>query len=151
MAATFNWDLPVAFYFQVLMQGTEFSFKEVSGLTTELETETISEGGNNDAVYVVPKNVKHGNLVLKRALKPFNRDDVKWLSSFFNGSISFPIVTISITVNLLRSDGTPVYSWNCHNAYPVKWETEPLDSEKNNVLIETLELTYTSIERVPCQ
>lgn len=149
--ATFNWELPVAFYFQVLMQGAEFSFKEVSGLTSELETETISEGGNNDTVYVVPKNIKHSKLLLKRALQPFNLDDVEWLSSFFNGSITFPIPTISITINLLRNDGTPVYSWNCHNVYPVKWETEPLDAEKNSVLIETLELTYLTIERLPCQ
>lgn len=146
-----DWELPVAFYFQVLMQGTEFSFKEVSGLTTELETETITEGGNNDYSYVVPKQVKHGNLVLKRALKPLNQDEVKWLSTFFNGSLTFPVSTVSITINLLQKDGKPLYSWNCHNAYPVKWETEPLDSEKNNILIETLEFTYTTIERVPCQ
>lgn len=143
--------MPVAFYFQVLMQGKEFSFKEVSGLSTELETETITEGGNNDFSYIVPKNIKHNNLVLKRALKPFNRDDVKWLSSFFNGSLTFPIATVSITINLLDSKGIPIYSWNCHNAYPVKWETEPLDAEKNSILIETLELTYTTIERMPCQ
>ena len=149
--ATFNWDLPVAFYFQVIMQGSEFSFREISGLTTELETETITEGGNNDFAFTVPKNVKHTNLVLKRALKTFNKDDVKWLSSFFNGSLTFPIETISITVNLLKHDGEPIYSWNCHNVYPVKWETEPLNSEKNEVLIETLELTYTSMERIPCQ
>jgi len=149
--ATFNWELPVAFYFQVLMQGVEFSFKEVSGLTSELETETIMEGGNNDMVYKVPTRIKHNNLQLKRALKPFNTDDMKWLSSFFNGSLVYPIPTISITINLLRHDGTPVYSWNCHNVYPVKWETEALDSEKNKVLIESLELVYTNIERVPCQ
>lgn len=146
-----DWELPVAFYFQVLMQGQEFPFKEVSGLTTEIETETIIEGGNNDYHYVVPKYVKHGNLILKRALKPLKQKDVKWIASFFNGSLVYPISTISVTVNLLNKDGVPIYSWNCHNAYPVKWETEVLDSEKSTILLESLELTYSSLERVPCQ
>jgi len=147
----FNWDIPVAFYFQVKIHGGDFAFKEVSGLSSELETETIIEGGNNDYVHVVPKNVKHSNLVLKRGLKAVNKDDVVWISSFFNGSIRYPITTVSITINLLQKDGTPVYSWNCNNVYPVKWEVESLDSEKNSVLIETLELSYTTIERIPCR
>jgi phage tail-like protein len=147
---TNNWDIPVAFYFQVLIQNGDFAFKEVSGLSTEFETETIVEGGNNDYVHVVPKNVKHGNLVLKRALKPVKKDDVVWLSSFFYG-LKFPISTVSITINLLQRDGTPVYSWNCENAYPVKWEVDGLDAEKNSVLIETIELAYSKIERVPCR
>lgn len=147
----FNWDIPVAFYFQVKIQGGDFAFKEVSGLSSELETETIIEGGNNDYVHVVPKNVKHSNLVLKRGLKAVNKDDVVWISSFFNGSIRYPITTASITINLLQKDGTPVYSWNCNNVYPVKWEVESLDSEKNSVLIEILELSYTTIERIPCR
>lgn len=147
----FNWDIPVAFYFQVKIQEGDFAFKEVSGLSSELETETIIEGGNNDYVHVVPKNVKHSNLVLKRGLKAVNKDDVVWISSFFNGSIRYPITTVSITINLLQKDGTPVYSWNCNNVYPVKWEVESLDSEKNSVLIEILELSYTTIERIPCR
>lgn len=146
-----NWELPVAFYFQVFMQGREFNFKEVSGLTSEMETETIVEGGNNNYHYTVPKYVKHNNLVLKRALKPYYRDDVKWLTSFFNGSLTFPVSTLFVTVNLLNMNGRPLYSWNCHNAYPVKWETDALDSEKNSILIESLELAYTELERIPCQ
>jgi len=151
MGKIINWDLPVAFYFQVLMQGAEFSFKEVSGLTTELETETIIEGGNNDYQHLVPRHVKHGNLILKRALKALNREDVQWIASFFNGSLVFPISTVLVTINLLDREGEPIYSWNCHHAYPVKWETDVLDSEKNSVLIESLELTYTYLERIPCQ
>lgn len=149
--SSFNWDIPVAFYFQVKIQGSEFAFKEVSGLGSELETENIMEGGNNDYVHVVPKNVKHNNLVLKRALKAINRDDVVWISSFFNGSIRYPIATVSIIINLLQKDGTPVYSWNCTNAYPVKWEVESLESDKNSVLIENLEFSYSTMERIPCR
>lgn len=150
-ASVKNWDLPVAFYFQVFIFGVEFSFKEVSGLGTEMETETITEGGLNDYVHVVPKHIKHGNLVLKRALKANLRGDVMWLMSVLDGGLHFPVLTTLVVVNLLNKNGMPLYSWACADAYPVKWEVEALDAERNSVLIESLELTYTTIRRMPWQ
>lgn len=62
---------PVAFYFNVTFEGLiETSWKEVSGLQLEMETETIKEGGENSFSYQVPTRRKHGNLVLKRSLMP---------------------------------------------------------------------------------
>jgi len=50
-------------------------------------------------------------------------------------------------VSLLEKEGKPIYTWSCANAYPVKWEVESLDSEKNSVLIESLEMAYTTLKR----
>jgi phage tail-like protein len=146
-----KWDLPVAFYFQVFIAGVEFSFKEVSGLGTEMEVETIVEGGLNDYTHVVPKRIKHGNLVLKRALKTSLRADTAWLMTTLDGGVCFPIIPNLVIINLLDKDAIPLYSWTCSDAYPVKWEAEALDSEKNSVLIESLELTYSTIRRMPWQ
>ncbi len=142
-----KWELPVAFYFQVKIGNEEFAFKEVSGLSTEMETESIAEGGVNDYVHLLPKQIKHGNLVLKRALMPVKRNDVVWIKKILEGDFSVAIQPRDVIVNLLGNDGSPIYTWTCTRAYPVKWEVDTLDAEKNSVLIETLELAYTTIKR----
>jgi len=136
-----SWEIPVAFYFQVTLENQEYAFKEVSGLTTEMETEAIQEGGVNNYVHLLPKKMKHTNLVLKRALQPIQQADVKWIKSILEGDLQLNISTKSILVKLLNHEGTAIYTWSCENAYPIKWEIENLDSEKNSVLIETLAQT----------
>jgi phage tail-like protein len=143
-----DWELPVSFYFKVRILFNEFAFKEVSGLSAEVETESVSEGGVNNYTHLLPKQVKHGNLVLKRALMPNTGAEVLWIRHMLEGDLSIPVVTMPITIQLLNSEGIAIYNWICQDAYPVKWDIESLDSEKNNVLIETLEFAYTTIKRL---
>ncbi len=67
-----NWFLPAAFYFSVKLQGEprigEVAFREVSGLSAEMEFEEVACGGMNDHKLLLPKGVKHANVVLKRAM-----------------------------------------------------------------------------------
>jgi phage tail-like protein len=142
-----KWELPVAFYFQVKIGNEEFAFHEASGLSTERETETVYEGGVNDYAHLLPKQVKHQNLVLKRALMPLNRNDVVWIKKSLESDLSQPLVTRDIIVSLLGQAGTPLYTWTCSSAYPVKWEIASLDAESNAVLLETLEFAYASLKR----
>ena len=144
-----DYQLPVAFYFKVIIDkvGTPLSFKEVSGLTTEMELENIQEGGANNYEYKLPKNLKHGNLVLKRALQPTKNQDVLWIKHIMEGDFIQPIVPRNIQIQLMDSDGKPIYTWLCTKAYPVKWDVEPLDSEKNSILIESIEFAYQTLIR----
>ena len=66
---------PCGFYFRVEFVGIdgmeddkEQRFQEVSGLSFEVETEELKEGGENRFVYKLPKRTKYPNLVLKRGL-----------------------------------------------------------------------------------
>lgn len=143
-----KWELPIAFYFQVTIGNQEYAFKEVSGLTTEMETEAIQEGGVNSYIHLLPKRNKHNNLTLKRALHPISQTDVKWIQPILEGNFEILISTRNILVKLLNSEGTAIYTWSCENAYPVKWEIENLDSEKNSVLIESMEFAYAQLKRL---
>ncbi|MCD8179597.1 MAG: phage tail protein [Tannerellaceae bacterium] len=129
------------------MMGIELPFKEVSGLSVEIEQEMVVEGGLNTHVHRLSKQMKHANLVLKGALKPVNSLHVLWIKTILEGSLLLPILPIPISVTLLNAQGSPSYHWLCANAYPVKWDIEPLDSEKNSVLIESLEFSYSTITR----
>lgn len=142
-----GWNLPVAFYFQVTIGNDVIAFKEVSGLESEMELETIQEGGSNEFEYKVPKQVKHGNLVLKRAMLPADHTVVNWFNDVLSNGLSVPIVPANIKISLLDKEENPVYNWDCLKAFPVKWQVDSLDAEKNSVLIETMEFAYQSIVR----
>lgn len=148
-----DWNLPVAFYFSVEFLGVpaigELTFKEVSGLTVEVETETIREGGLNNYEHKLPKGVKHPNLVLKSAVR--KTDSINelalqmWLLNVFNLDFAVAIPLQDIIIKLLNANGQPLRSWFCTDAYPVKIETEGFDAEKNQIAIETLEFCYKEL------
>lgn len=148
-----NWNLPVAFYFKVEFQGEpkigELAFKEVSGLTIEVETETFREGGVSSYEHKLPKGVKHPNLTLKHALHKMDvLNEVifdKWLKSVFKSDFTQPVQLRDIIVKLLDANGNPLKTWTCKDAYPVKMETDSFESEKNQVAIETLEFSYQEL------
>lgn len=141
------WDLSIAFYFNVAIGGAVFPFREVSGLSSEMETETIREGGVNDLEHRLPVRVKHGNLVMKRALTPVSSDDVKWIRQWIENDFSVFPDTKDIVVSLLDADGNARSSWTCTRAYPVKWEIGTLGAERNEVLIESLEFVCQKLKR----
>ncbi|HEY2727542.1 MAG TPA: phage tail protein, partial [Parafilimonas sp.] len=81
---------PSCFHFKVEFNGvdgantdTEQRFQEVSGLSVEVETETLLEGGENRFEYKLPKRAKYPNLVLKRGLLT-NTALLNWFKSAMN-------------------------------------------------------------------
>lgn len=143
---------PVAFYFAVEFKKdsyiAEIPFEEVGGLTVEMETEEIKEGGENGFSYHVPTRIKHGNLSLKRALAPVKNDFLEGLASRpLNGDPISSLTLFDITITLLGGDHDPLRSWLVTGAYPVKWDLVPFQATKNELAVETLEFAYTKLQR----
>lgn len=143
---------PVAFYFAVEFKKGSFSielpFQEVSGLTVEIDTEEIREGGENSFTYHVPTRIKHSNLVLKRALAPIKGDYLEGLTGrAMNGDPISALNLFEITVSLMDANSDPLRSWLISNAYAVKWEVEPFGSSKNELSFEKLEFVYSKLQR----
>ncbi len=140
-------DYPITgFYFRLsfpLELGLfDTSFKEVSGMSMEMGTEEIAEGGENRFKHRVPTGAKYQNLVLKRGLTTSVSALSLWCESTIGGGLSSSITTQTILVSLMDESGFPIKNWSFVNAWPVKWEFSPLDSMKNEIVIETLEFTY---------
>lgn len=144
--------LPSAFYFKVVfstsMGMVDTSFKEVSGLSVELTTETLQEGGENRYVHQLPSQIKHQNLVLKRGIAKLNSPLVLWCKAVLEADLILPIVTLPIAIYLMDENRSPIRSWSITGAYPVKWDIEAFDSQKNEVALETIELVYNYLYRV---
>jgi len=135
-----NYYPPLGFHFKVeftLFEG-EFQFQSVSGLSIELETEEITEGGENRFKHKLPVKAKYPNLVLKRGLL-VNSALINWCRNTIE---NFEIVPTNLIVKLLDEKHKPLVTWSIVHAYPVKWSISDFNAEESKIIIETIELAY---------
>lgn len=132
------------FYFSLEIVGLErdIAFQEVSGFAKELHVEEVVCGGENSFKYRLPTTTTYQNLILKRGVTLKSSPLLKWCSDTLDNGLALPIETHDILVNLLDEQGKSCKSWTFVSAYPVKWSASELNSEKNAVFIETIELAY---------
>ena len=126
----------------VIPNPLDIRFQKVSGLSTQIETEALAEGGQNLYTHRLPKRVQYGNLVLERGMvvgSPLNLE--------FNATMSlFRFATSNVLVTLLGENKLPLAGWLFMKAYPVKWATSDLDANQPGLVIDTLELAYTRMQ-----
>lgn len=141
---------PPAFYFSVSIDGntsSDTSFTDVSGMSIEMETEAVVEGGENRFVHQLPKQIKHPNLELKRGIARINSPLVAWCKEVLEGEFIKLIVPKMLIVNLHDASKNVLRSWTFNNAYPVKWDVEGFSSTKNEVAVEKITFAYTYSKR----
>lgn len=125
----------------------DMAFIEVTGLTMEMETLEIDEGGGHKRK--IPGPMKHGNLVCKRPMKMLAMSVLSaWAADTMAGDADQDVITCDILVSLLSFDGAPECAWALTNAYPVKWDVAGFDSKKNDIALETIEFAYDIVRRV---
>jgi phage tail-like protein len=134
---------PVSFHFKVEFQGLDkedldVRFQSVSGLTVDIQTESVKGGGEHRFEYVLPLRTKYNNLVLKRGVVT-NSKLIDWCRDAFDSLIIYPK---DVLIKLLDKDHEPIMTWNVVQAWPKKWSVSDLNAKGSEVLIETLELQY---------
>ncbi len=131
---------PLGFHFKVEFTNlkSEFEFQSVSGLSVELTTEEIAEGGENKFKHKLPVRTSFPNLILKRGVVT-NSSLIKWCRDAVE---DFNIVPTDINISLLNEEHEPLMTWNIIHAYPLKWSMADFNAEESKVLIETIELAY---------
>jgi len=134
------WPLP-AFHFTVAL-GTEVEgagFAEVSGL--DAETQVIEYRHGNSPGYFpikMPGLPRVGNVTLKRGI--FVNDNIFW--DWYDEIKMNTITRRTIVVSLLDENGEPVRTWTLNNAWPTKITGPVLNSQANEVAIESVEIAY---------
>jgi len=143
-----NYYPPVGFYFAVSLPGEDenLGFQEASGLSAEIGVEEIASGGENRFKYRLPTVAKHQNLVLKRGVAPAGSAFVKWCLDTIDGGLTNSIQTKTVIISLLNQSAQPLITWQFHNAWPVKYTISDLHSQKNELVVETIELAYNYME-----
>jgi phage tail-like protein len=140
---------PVAFHFKVEfgfkkeLHGVEANkndimFQSVSGLSSELQTDSIKEGGENRFEHELPVRTKFANLVLKRGVMT-DSSLIKWCVSTFQ---NLEVRPVDLEIKLLNEKHEPLMTWAVKQAWPKKWAVEDLNAMESKILIESLELKY---------
>ena len=126
----------------VIPNPLDIRFQKVSGLSAEVKTTPLSEGGQNLYTHRLPEKIDYKNLVLERGMvvgSPLNLE--------FNAVMSlFKFYPSNVLVTLFNGEQMPVSGWLFIKAYPVKWATSDLDAAEKSLVIDTLELAYTRMQ-----
>ena len=116
----------------------DIRFQKVSGISAEITMNEIVEGGNTKIKQEAPGKMNYDNLVLERGVFLGSP-----LRLHFNTTFTFlKTIPTQILVMALDKNSAPVANWLLFNAYPVKWEISDFDANENEILIETMELSY---------
>ena len=133
--------------FELLPQfSIDTKFQSVSGLKSTMETETISEGGQNQFKITLPKGNTCENLVLKRGLTKENSGLRTWTTNALNNFVFHPA---NLVVSLLNEIHDPVKVWYISQAIPVSMEISDFNAEESQIVIETLTLKYRFFKEMP--
>jgi phage tail-like protein len=137
-----NYYPPVGFHFKVEVQGlvnaSDVCFTDVSGLSVEMGTEEIAEGGENRFIQKYPTRTKYPELVLKRGLL-VKSEILDWIRECLE---DYQIKPKDIFIKLLNENHQPLLTWNVVKAYPTKWAVSDLSASNNAVVIESIQLFY---------
>lgn len=140
---------PVGFHFKVEVSGLssngdDVRFTEVGGLSMEIGTEEVPEGGENRFAQKYPTRVKYPELVLKRGLLT-SSEILGWIEDCVE---NLEIEPKDVFVKLLNEEHEPLMTWHIVKAYPTKWSVSDLNSTNNAVVVETLQLAYQSFSLI---
>jgi len=138
-----NYYPPVGFHFKVEVldlppNAHDVRFTEVGGLSVEVSTEEVAEGGENRFIQKYPTRTKYPELVLKRGLLR-NSEVWNWSRQCIE---DFNIVPKSVDVILLNASHEPLMTWHLVGAYPTKWSVSDLSASANAIVVESLQLFY---------
>lgn len=133
----------VGFHFRVQfalpdITDNDFRFREVSGLSLEMEEETVIEGGENRFVQKLPVRAKYSDLILKRgmlsdsAVRNWCREAIQ----------NYDISPVTVWVSLMNEEHSPLKTYTFVNAWPKKWSITDFNAESSELIVETLELAY---------
>lgn len=112
----------------------KLGFLEVSGLEIGKDGAVVEQHSPKEQLRVI---------TLKRALKSADS-----FTQWYTDTIEHhKIRKRRLTIKLLNRDRKIVASWDVHGALPVSWHLNTLNAMKNDIAVETVTFTYTSISR----
>jgi len=141
---------PVGFHFKVEFQGVDSQpidtfFQEVSGLSFDIESETVKSGGENRFSFKLPTRASYPNLVLKRGLVT-ESSLINWVNEAVE---TMEVSLATVIISLMNEQHEPLQTYKCVNAWPQKWSLSDFNAQDSKLVIETLELVYQYYKILP--
>ena len=113
------------------------TYSEMSGLGMELDVYTYEEGGANDFIWKLPKQMKWPNIVLKYGMTD-DRTLEKWMMKYMSEG-----KRAELQIGTKLNAGQPAKTrWSVREAFPVKWTGPTFSASQNQIALETLEIAH---------
>jgi len=130
------------FHFQVEWAGSKIGFTEVSGLDITSEVIEYRDGASPEySKRKMPGQRTFSNITLKRGTFAGDNEFYDW----FNTVNLNQIERRDLTISLLNENHEPGVVWKVKNAWPSKVTPTDLNSDGNEVALETLELAHEGL------
>lgn len=122
------------------------SFSKVSGIGRSIDYETKNEGGRNDFVHVVRKNIQPQNNIL-RLEKGTGRYNPLVLAA--DGSIQMGVrIPLPGTIIILDDNYQMSQMYSFDDIVILKWELSDLDAQGGEVLLDKVEIMHSGLKMV---
>lgn len=122
----------------------DIRFKEVSGLKM---SRTISRQGQ---MTTLASELPQQTLTLKRGVM-LNASPLVISQLVESAMWGTRILRKDLLVSVLDNEDTPINSWMINNAYLSSWSWDGVNGDSKDVLIETMEFSYSSLIYLPVE
>lgn len=119
-------------------------FREVNGLSAEIEVQEVREGGQNDWVHKLPGRIKYSDVTLKRGMT-LDNGMYNWLSEWTGVNyerFGMLVRRQTVAITLKSSSGSRLRTWVLTDAFPTKWTGPQLSIENDSFLYEEIVLCH---------
>lgn len=141
LIATSN-DLIPTFSFSVQFDNVKMRFTKVSNISGSIETETITNGGFNEAPVVLRKPKKQPDLLVFERGIYSSADDVEF-AALKEGS------RINSIIIMMTRNGQNVRTFCAEGGVIIKRQFTNLDALNSAVLLEMLQVAHMGITEIP--
>lgn len=134
-----------SFGFKVKVEGVQGEwgcFQEVNGLSAQLSTEDLVEGGVNYTTHKLLGHASYSNVTLKRGL--CNSTMYGWIRGIIDGS-GLSESRMTVTISILDDAGNEVKKFKLNRAIPVKWDGPSLSVMQDGIATESLEFAHEGL------
>lgn len=132
------------FFSNYVPLATDYAFNRISGLANKLDVKPFYQGGDNTGVVNLPDRVSHGNITFHEGVRSFSLLKYRLYDSLEEFSMSNLTV---IVIMLDHQTSIPLVSWTFSDVLPIGWSTSDLNASGNEVLLNTLEFSYSEMLR----
>lgn len=140
---TSPWDPYVGYNFLVQIEGLIVGgFKQVSGLSANVQHEEYHEGGRNNAKIHLTGGTTWSPLVLQHGVIEL---DGLWM--WFEAASRGVVRKRHLTIMMLDERSIPKAIWNVFSAMPVRWTGPDLDATGGTIAMESIELVHGGMRK----
>lgn len=118
-------------------------FSEVSGFDASIDVIEYREGDMIPTPIKLPGLKRYGNITLRWGMA----DDMvlyEWLNTGVEGAVERKTVTITMQ----DEEGNATASWQCINAWPMRYTAPDFSATASEVAIESLEIAHEGLTRL---